>query len=113
MDCNMFMHYIGGGIGHKVTNHILQARAGRTTKTEGDIQEDLIVDDVGNIEDEPHLNMYGADEDGHNEDGDRDVKEVNMDEEADFGYRDSEGSEGEESKDEDDSDGEDKCIYEL
>jgi len=109
----MFVRYMGGGIGHKVTNHIPQAKAGRATETGGDVQEDLIVDDAGNVEDEPHLEEYGADEDGHDGDGDGDMEEVNADEEADFGYGDSDESEGEESEDEDDSDGEDECALEL
>jgi hypothetical protein len=109
----MFVHYMGGGIRHKVTNHIPQAKAGCATETEGDIQENLITDDVGNVEDEPHLEEYGADEDGHNGDGDGDMEEVNEDKEVDFGYRDSDESEGEESEDEDDSNSEDECALEL
>jgi hypothetical protein len=109
----MFVHYMGGGIRHKVTNHIPQAKAGHATTTEGDVQEDLIVDNAGNIEDEPHLEEYGTDEDGHDGDGDGDMEEVNADKEADFGYRDSDKSKGEESEDEDDSDGEDECALEL
>jgi hypothetical protein len=108
----MFMHYLGGGIGHKITEHIPQARAGRATETEGD-QEDLAVDDARNVEAEPHLDEYAADEDGDDGDGNGDVEDVDTDEEADFGYGDSEKSEGEESEDEDDSDGEQDCVYEL
>ena len=102
----MFMWYLGSGIGHKVTNHIPQTRAGHTTDAEVSVQEDLAADDMGNLEAEPHLDEYGADENGDDGNGNRDVEDVDSDEDADFGYRDSEDSEGEESADEDDSDGE-------
>ena len=109
----MFMWYIGSGIGHKVTNYIPLTRAGHATKAEVNVQEDLAADDMGDIEAEPHLDKYGADEDGDDGNGNEDVEDVDADEEADFGYQDSEDSKGEESKDEDDLDGEQDCVYEL
>ena len=107
------MCYIGCGIGHKVTEYIPQTRAGCVTETEVDVQEDLATDDVGNLEAEPHLDEHGADEDGEDgDDGNRngDVEVIDSDEEADFGYRDSEDSQGEESDDEDNSEAEDDCV---
>ena len=71
------------------------------------------MDDTGNLGAEPHLNEYVTDEDGDDGNGDRDIEDVNTDEEADFGYRDSKDSTGEEGKDKDISDREDDCIYEL
>jgi hypothetical protein len=108
----MFMRYLGCGIGHKVTEHIRQTTTQRATETEADIQEDLAVDDAENLEAEPYLDEYDADEDGDDGKGNEDVENVDTDEEADFGYGDSENSEEAESEDEDDSDGEDDCVYE-
>ena len=109
----MFMQYIGRGIGHKGTDHVPETRTGHVTEAEVDVEEDLAADDMGNLDAEPHLDWYGANEDGDDGNGNKDVDAVDADEEADFGYRDSEDSEGEESADEDDSDGEQDCIYEL
>src|SRR5216683_7528353 len=99
MNRDMFMRYLGSGIRHKVTNHILQTRAGHATKAEVDVQKDLTMDDVGSVEAKPHLDEYGTDEDGDDGNGNRDVEGVYSDEEADFGYRDSENSKGEASDD--------------
>ncbi len=84
--------------------------AGHATKAEVNVQKDLATDDVGSLEAKPHLNEYGTDEGGDDRDGNRDVEGIDSDEEADFGYRDSENSEGEASNDKDDSDTEDDCI---
>jgi len=93
--------------------HIPQARGGPPTETEDEVQEDLIVDDAGNLGAEPHLSKYIADKDGDDGNEDGDIEDVNTDEEADFGYGDSEDSEGEESEDKDILDGEDDCVYKL
>jgi hypothetical protein len=109
----MFMHYLDCGIRHKIVVHILQARGRPPTKTEDEVQKDLIIDDVWNLGAEPHLDKYVANKDGDDGSGAGDIEDVNTDEEVDFGYRDSKDSKGKESNNEDVLDGEDDCIYEL
>ena len=65
---------------------------------------------MGSLEAEPHLNEYGANEDGDDGNGNRGIEGIDSNKEADFGYRDSENSEGEVSDDKGDSDMEDDCI---
>lgn len=105
------MHYVGHGICHKVTYHIPQTRAGHTPEAEGDVQEDLTADDMENLETEPRLDEFEADEDNHDGIADKDMEDVDTDEEVDFGYGGSEKSKEEQSKDENDEEAEDDCAY--
>lgn len=90
----MFMRFLGGGIGHRATDHLQQR-----TPT-------CIRDEVPDPHDEdiPHNRQdHTQAEDG---DGDGDPEEVDTDEEADYGYADDLESEGEDSEG-GDSEGED------
>ena len=67
VDCDMFMHFVGGVIGHKESGHMQQS-------THLDVDEDL--EEV---------------------DADEDSEEVDVEEEADYGYVDNFEIEGEDN----------------
>jgi hypothetical protein len=88
----MFMRFVGGGIGHKATDY-LQERT--PTGSIPDEAPDPQIEDAGNIP----QNTQDRTQD----------EEVDIDEEADYGYADdceskSEDSEGEDPAENDDSD---------
>jgi len=97
----MFMRFLGGGVGHKVTDFVQQIRPESIcTATEPDVQDEGIA--AEHVEDEPQVEGGVLDEDG-------DVEDVDLDKEVDFGYADDVGSAVEESEQdmdsEDDEDG--------
>jgi hypothetical protein len=99
----MFMRFLGGGIGHKVTDFVQQRSSESIcATTELDVQDEEIV--VENIEYEPQ-------DEGEVREEDDVLEDVDLDEELDFGYADEdEGSAAEESEqDANSEDDEDSC----
>ena len=97
VDCDMFMRLSGGGIGHKVTDH-LQQRTPTGVHNEAPNPHDEVPD--------PHnkdIIPYNTPDhtQAEEEDVDRDPKEVDTNEEADYRYTDSPKSEGKDSEGED------------
>jgi hypothetical protein len=94
----MFMRFLGGGIGHKVTESVPQRRpeSGREAAEPDIWEEEIVAEDA---EDEPQVEDMALEED-------LDVEEVDLDEEADFGYVDREESAAESDPDADSEDDE-------
>jgi hypothetical protein len=77
----MFMRFLGGGIGHKVTDFVQQIGPESIhTTTELDVQDELIA--AENVEDVPQDEDRVLDEDD-------DAEEVDLEEEVDYGYADA------------------------
>jgi hypothetical protein len=86
----MFMRFLGGSVGHKATDFVLQRRPETVhEQNEYDIQEEEIAPE--DIEDVCQVEDTDLEED-------RDVEEVDSDEESDFGYANGEGQGAEESE---------------
>jgi hypothetical protein len=86
----MFMRFVGGGIGHRVTDYLEESVSDLVS--DRDNQED-IGSDIEIERQTPPLDGDDADEDAE-------LEEVNSDEEVDFGYGDGADSEGEASDEE-------------
>lgn len=84
VDRDMFMRFLGGGIGHKATDH-LQQRAPTCVHDEAPDPQDG--DSIPhNTQDHTQADVDGG------------CEEVDTDEEADYGYADGPESEGEDSE---------------
>ena len=99
----MFMWFLGGGIGHKVTDHLQQ----RTPTGVHDEVPDPHDEDVIPHNTQDHIDHTQVEDD----DGNGDPEEVDTDEEADYGYEDNLESEGKDNEGKDskgkDNEGED------
>jgi hypothetical protein len=94
----MFMRFLGGGVGHKVTEFVQQIRPESicmaTERSKPDIQDEGIT--AEHIEDQLQVEGRVLDEDD-------DMEDVDLDEEVDFGYADDVGSRVDESEQDMDS----------
>ena len=98
VDRDMFMRFLGGGIGHKATDHLQQRTptcVHDETSDPHDDDEDIIPHNA-----QDHTQVEGDDV------LDGDLEEVETDEEADYGYADILESEGESSEGEGEGEGE-------
>jgi len=95
VDRDMFMRFLGGGIGHKVTEHVQQnivssQREGHDdSETAENSEGDIFINE--NTETEPTDHQENGDENDS-----EDIEEVDVDEELDFGYGEAPVSESEE-----------------
>lgn len=109
MDCDMFMWYLGGGIGHKATDFFEQHTVKDTPEFGLDLEEKPIITDE--IPDVIRPNNGDAD--------DEEVDKVDKEEETDFGYGDDvwskdEGSDqAKDDGDEEDEEDEDHGFDDL
>ena len=100
VDCDMFMRFLGGGIGHKVTDHLQQRTFTGVHNEVPDPYKEVPdpYDEMPN----PNEVIIPHNAQDHTQAGDDDVEgdpeEVDSDEEADYGYVDSPESEGEDSE---------------
>jgi hypothetical protein len=101
----MFMRFVGGGIGHKSSDHIQQSTP---NCVEGDAH-DGAQDELEDVFPHNTQDQSQADEDV-NADGDPDEVNANSDEEADYGYADSsDGDSDSECASEESEDSDDKA----
>ena len=91
----MFMRFLGGGIGHKVTDHVEQITPTRVRDEAPDLHnEDTIPQNMQDHTREDDDDVVG------------DPEEVDADEEADYGYADDVESEDEDLGEDSESKGE-------
>lgn len=100
------MRFVGGGIGHKATDHLQQRTPIGVPEEVPDLQDEDIQHNTQDHtqEEEDH---------GNDEEDQEDPEEVDTDEEVDYRYADNRGSKGQDSESEDseeinDSDDKDK-----
>ena len=99
----MFMQFSGGGIGHKVTDHV-QQRTPTGVHNAAPNSHDKAPDPHDEVPN-PHNDTIPHDTQDYpqagDDDGDGDPKEVDTDEEADYGYVDGPESKSEDGESED------------
>ena len=98
VDRDMFMRFLGGGIGHKVTEHVQQNFV--TDRHEDDHETTQNVE--GNEPIIEGMDTEPVDYEGQGDENE-DIEEVDANEELDFGYRDGPDSEKEEDDHAEDS----------
>ena len=108
----MFMRFVGGGIGHKASDHMQQSTPTTTACIQDEgleahwHDEDIIHSDAqGHSQEE-----VNTEEDPEESDAEEDLEEADVDEEADYGYADDFKIKGEDndSELESEEDGNDK-----
>ena len=103
IDCDMFMHFVGGAIGHKESGHMQQSMHLNADEDleEADADEDPEEADIDKDPEEADtdkdLEEVDADEDPEEADADEDSEEADTEEEADYRYVDDFEIEGEDN----------------